>query len=83
MINGGAARSAYEEIRAALYEYLTYNEQLTLTTLPVYNLEPNQIININNEEAHISGEYLIKCLSFSLGTDSTMNISCSKVIRKI
>lgn len=83
MINGGTARSAYEEIRAALYEYLTYNEQLTLTTLPVYNLEPNQIINVNNEEAHISGEYLIKSLSFSLGTDSTMNISCSKVIRKI
>lgn len=83
MVNGGTARSAYEEIRAALYEYLTYNEQLTLTTLPVYNLEPNQIINVNNEEAHISGEYLIKSLSFSLGTGSTMNISCSKVIRKI
>ena len=83
MINGGAARSAYEEIRAALYEYLTYNEQLTLTTLPVYNLEPNQIISVNNEEAYISGEYLIKSLSFSLGAESTMNISCSKVIRKI
>ena len=83
MVNGGTARSAYEEIRAALYEYLTYNEQLTLTTLPVYNLEPNQIINVNNEEAHISGEYLIKSLSFSLGAESTMNISCSKVIRKI
>lgn len=83
IVNGGAARSAYEEIRTALYQYITYNEQLSLTTLPVYNLQPNQIITVNNEQAHISGDFLIKNISFSLGSDSIMNLSCSKVIQRI
>ena len=83
IVNGGVARSAYEEIRTALYQYITYNEQLSLTLLPVYNLQPNQIITVNNEQAHISGDFLIKSISFSLGSDSIMNLSCSKVIQRI
>ena len=83
IVNGGTARSAYQEIRAALYQYITYNEQVSLTTLPIYNLEPNQIIYIDDKEANINGEFLILSLSFSLKSEATMNISCSKVIRKL
>lgn len=81
--NGGAARSAYEQIRSVLYQYLTYNEQVSLTTIPIYYLEPNNLIQINDEKSNISGNYLIKSISLPLNGSGTMSISCSKAIDKI
>ena len=82
-VNGGAARSAYEEIRSALYQYITYNEQLSLTTLPIYYLQPNTLIQINDEETNITGNFLIKSISLSLGQNDTMNISCTQALERI
>lgn len=82
-VNGGTARSAYEEIRSALYQYITYNEQLSLTTLPIYYLQPNTLIQINDEETNITGNFLIKSISLSLGQNDTMNISCTQALERI
>ena len=36
---GGYLKSAYEEIRTQLYQYTTYNQQVSLTVLPIYYLQ--------------------------------------------
>ena len=48
LMNGGALKSAYEEIRKELYQYTNYNEQISLTTLPIYYLEPNVRITVRD-----------------------------------
>jgi len=48
LVNGGVLRSAYEEIRRELYRYTQYNEQISLTALPIYNLEPNTRITVRD-----------------------------------
>ena len=48
LLNGGVLRSAYEEIRKELYQYTNYNEQISLTTLPIYYLEPNVRITVRD-----------------------------------
>lgn len=81
--NGGTARSAYQQIRSVLYQYLTYNQQVSLTTVPIYYLEPNNLIQINDNLSNIFGSYLIKSISLPLGKNSTMTINCTKAIEKI
>jgi len=47
-MNGGVLKSAYEEIRKELYQYTNYNEQISLTVLPIYYLEPNTRITVRD-----------------------------------
>ncbi len=48
LLNGGALKSAYDEIKKELYQYTNYNEQISLTTLPIYYLEPNVRITVRD-----------------------------------
>ena len=81
--NGGSLRSAYEQMRKELYQYTNYNEQVSLTTLPIYYLEPNTRITIQDSESGIGGDYIIKSISVPLDINGTMNISCTKALERI
>ena len=83
LANGGALRSAYEQVRKELYQYTNYNEQVSLTTLPIYYLEPNIRITIRDVQSGIYGDYMIKSFSLPLDINGTMSISCTKAIERI
>ena len=83
IVMGGILRSAYEEIRSQLYQFITYNEQIQLTTLPIYYLEPNVRIAVKDTVSGIEGDFIIKTLSIPLNVDGNMNISCSKAIERL
>lgn len=83
LVNGGVLRSAYEEIRRELYQYTQYNEQISLTTLPIYNLEPNTRITVRDVESDIYGDYMIKSLSIPLDINGTMSISATRALERI
>lgn len=79
---GGTYNSAYFAMRNLLYQHLSYNEQITLSSLPIYYLEPNIRVSVNDKESGIQGSYLIKSLSYSFDTTSNMTLTCSKVLEK-
>ena len=83
LMNGGALRSAYEEIRKELYQYTNYNEQISLTTLPIYYLEPNVRITVRDAESGIYGDYMIKSISLPLDVNGTMSLSCTRALERI
>ena len=83
LINGGVLKSAYEEIRRQLYQYTQYNEQISLTALPIYNLEPNTRITVRDAQSDIYGDYMIKSLSIPLDINGTMNISATRALERI
>jgi len=83
LANGGVLKSAYEEMRKELYQYTSYNEQVSLTVIPIYYLEPNVRITVRNLEVGIYGDYMINSISLPLGTDGTMSLSCVKALERI
>ena len=83
LLTGGTMRSAYEQIRRQLYQYTCYNEQVSITTLPIYYLEPNTRISITNNQIGINGDYIIKSLTIPLDINGTMSISCTKAIDRL
>lgn len=79
----GGANSAFEYIRGQLYSYLTYNESVNITTLPIYHLEPNTRITIHDEDASIKGDYMIRTISLPLDINGQMSISCTKALERL
>ena len=83
LLDGGALRSAYEEIKKELYQYTNYNEQISLTTLPIYYLEPNVRITIRDIQSGIYGDYMITSISLPFDVNGTMSLSCTKAVERI
>ena len=83
LLNGGALRSAYDEIKKELYQYTNYNEQISLTTLPIYYLEPNVRITVRDNQSGIYGDYMVKSISLPLDINGTMSLSCTRALERI
>ena len=83
LLNGGALRSAYDEIKKELYQYTNYNEQISLTTLPIYYLEPNVRITVRDNQSGIYGDYMIKSISLPLDINGTMSLSGTRALERI
>ena len=80
---GGVYNSAYEEIRQTLHEFTNYNNTVTIQTIPLYFLEPNTRIRINNPASDIRGDYLINSLSFALDNEGLLTINASQAIERV
>lgn len=79
---GGGQEAAYDKIKDLLYTHTTYNESVTLSTLPIYHLEPNTRISIYDEDTGINGDYMIKSISLPLTTNGMSSISATKCLDK-
>ena len=82
LIGGGVSKSAYDQIKKELYQYTSYNEQVSLTTIPIYYLEPNTRITIRDNQIGIFGDYIIKSISLPLDINGTMNLTCAKALER-
>ena len=79
---GGSFNSCYQHVRQLLTNYTNYNENITVTCLPIYHLEPNTRVFFNDPDSGIYGDYIINSISFDLNGGS-MSINAKKVIEKI
>lgn len=59
--------TCYDDIRSLLMTNLIYNSQVNLTTIPIFYLDINEILHLNFSDMGISGDYVIKNISWSLG----------------
>lgn len=82
LATGGAQNSAFEQIKVSLLECTNYNESIQLQCLPIYHLEPNSLIEVNDIESDIHGEYFVKAISLPLTYNGTMNISAVRAIER-
>ena len=80
---GGVLNSCYQKIKDLLYQYTNMNESISITTLPIYYLEPNTRITVEDDPAGIYGDYIIQSISIPLDINSTMNINAYKAQTKI
>ena len=81
--NGGSLNSAYNKVRELLYQYTSYNENVVITTIPIYYLEPNTRITIRDKKSGIYGDYMIDTISIPLDINGTMTISCTRTLERI
>lgn len=88
-INNGDIRvssrslTAHESIDDLLYNYAYSNETITITSVPIYYLEPNTIISAEDEQRKVNGYYIINKISLPLDYKGTMSITAIKVPERV
>ena len=83
MIMGGWQNSAYQRVCEMLYQYTNMNNSITISALPIYYLEPNTRITVNDPASGIYGDFMIQTISIPFDVNSMMSITASKALQKI
>ena len=80
---GGTANSAYNLVRELLYQYTSYNESISINSIPIFYLEPNTRITVRDAQSGIYGDYMINNISIPFDVASTMTLSCTRALERI
>lgn len=79
---GLAGYSAFEVARELLYQYTNYNASITINCVPIYYLEPNTRITVNDKLTSVSGDYIIKSINLPLDMNGTMSIQATRALER-
>ena len=85
MAQGLAQNSAYDNIRSMVHTTIQYNESVSITTIPIYDLQPNTLILAMDEDAGVNEPtlYEVKSFSIPLTHNGTMTLSCVRATTMI
>ncbi len=75
--------SCFDRIREMMYQNLNYNTTISITCLPKYYMEPNNIIYIEDKKSNISGNYQITQFTLPLAYNGTMSITATQVLTRV
>ena len=76
-------KSAKDEIDSLIYKHSYCIENITITALPVYYLEPNTRIFVHDDDTGIDGEYIVTKITLPLTYNGTMQLTASKAPERI
>lgn len=76
-------KSAKEVLDSLMYDGTYAQESISLSTVPIYYLQPNTRIGVHDDSTNISGEYIIKSFSIPLAYDGMMSITATRVAERI
>jgi hypothetical protein len=79
---GGYKNGAFDQIKYELYLHTNYQKTLSLTSLPVFYLEPNSRVTINDKSTNTYGSFVIKTLSIPLGPGNMMATTASETFER-
>lgn len=84
LFSSDGAVDCFSVLRNSLYLYTNFSEVITISALPVYHLEPNTLIRVEDEFADIHGIFMITSISIPMSVDGgTMSINAIKVNQRI
>ena len=80
---GTSGYTAQEVARELLYQYTNYNESISIQSIPIYYLDVNTRITVQDKKSGIYGDYIINSISLPLNASGTMTINASRALDRI
>lgn len=71
-------KSAQDKLDELLYNHSYCIENITMSAIPIYHLQPNTRIYVHDEKSKIDGEYLVSRITLPLNYNGTMSITATK-----
>lgn len=62
-----------------VYLHQQATDKITINCIPIYSLDVNKVIYVNDSESGAIGEYVISNISCGLGANDTMSITANKL----
>lgn len=75
--------SAKDKLDDFIYTYAYCAETITITSVPIYYLEPNTRIQVHDEDTGIDGDYIINRMTIPLTYNGTMSITANKAVSRM
>lgn len=76
-------KSAKDRLDELIYQHGYCVESATVTTIPIYYLEPNVRVHIHDEETNLNGDYIISKMTIPLAYNGTMQLTATKAAESI
>ena len=76
-------KTIHEQADKMLYQYSYYNDNVSISNVPIYYLQPNTIISIKDDLSQIIGYYIMNKIDISLAYNGLMNINAIKSPERI
>ena len=80
LYTGGYKNSAYNQVMYDLYRQTIYQKQINLNSIPVFYLEPNSRITIQDPVTNVYGDYIVESISLTLGPGANMAITATEAV---
>ena len=79
----GQGKSAKDKLDELLYQHSYCLETSTVTTIPIYYLQPNTRVLLYDENVGLNGDYIISKISLPLAYNGTMSLTVTKSAENI
>ena len=79
----GIGKDAFSVVREMIMNYTSYSESININALPLYHLEPNIRIEVEDKNSNIYGDYMVKSISLPLTHEGTMTIGASRATNRL
>lgn len=76
-------KSAKDKIDDLIYQFGYCAENVTITSIPIYYLEPNTRIFVQDKESGVNGEYIVTKFTIPLTYNGTMSITANKAPERV
>ena len=75
--------SVKDKIDSLLYQFGYCVENISITAIPIYHLEPNTRIFVQDKNTSINGEYIVSKITLPLTYNGTMSITANKAPERL
>lgn len=82
LLTGGYKNGAFDQIKYELYLHTRYQNSVSMTTIPVFYLEPNSRVTIADATTNTFGDYVIKNISITFGPGANMSVSAVETLER-
>lgn len=82
LITGGYRNGAHDQIKYELYLHTRYQKSISLTSIPVFYLEPNSRVTINDTTTNTYGDFVIQSINLTLGPGANMSVTCNEILER-
>lgn len=82
-ITGGYLNSAYDIIKYELFAHTKFQKVVSLTSLPVFYLEPNSRVEVSEKTTNTYGDFMIQTINLTLGPGANMAITLNEVSERL
>lgn len=82
LATGGYKNGAFDRIKYELYLHTGYQRTLSITAIPAFYLEPNIRVSVKDKTTSTYGDYIVKSVTYTLGTGSTMTVNATELVER-
>ena len=82
LLTGGYKNAAFDQIKYELYLHTRYQKSVSMNSIPVFYLEPNSRVTIDDIITNTYGDYVVQSINITLGPGANMSITCNETAER-